>query len=103
MSTLKDDWGTWLMRTVLVGMSGITLGIMGFVGNRIIGELDGHRSLLYKLESHASSTSNTVSLIQQEMALRRQQQEADKAETRTVLSDHEVRIRGLERGGRIAN
>lgn len=94
---MKDDWAVWAARTVLVGMSSIILGAVSYIGNQITTKLDKHDTILSKLEHRAVTTDNTVSLIQQEMVLRRQQQDASNRELKDTVVDHETRIRSVER------
>lgn len=97
MSSIKDDWTVWAIRSLLVGMSSIILGVVSYMGNQITGKLDKHDTTLSKLEYRASTTDSTVSLIQQEMVLRRQQQDTSNHELRDTVADHETRIRSVER------
>lgn len=94
---MKDDWAVWAARTVLVGMSSIILGAVSYMGNQITTKLDKHDTILSKLEYRSATTDSTVSLIQQEMVLRRQQQDASNRELKDTVSDHETRIREIEK------
>lgn len=94
---IRGDWVVWIVRTLMVGLSSIGIGLVSYVGNRIVTAQDETGRSIHRLEIHALGTSNTVDRIQQEMVLRRQTQQAWDDEIKSALADHETRIRAVER------
>lgn len=81
----------------MVGISTIGVGLVSYMGNRIVTNQDEVGKSILRLEIRAVGTSNVVDSIKQEMVVRRQTQEARDDEVRQTLTDHETRLRVIER------
>lgn len=94
----SKEWIVWAVRSAMIGLSGVAIALLTYFGQQMVVNQERTGSSLQRVEQHLINTNSDIKLLQQEMVLRRQQQDSRDDNVRVVVQDHEARIRYLERG-----
>lgn len=96
---IDSEVAKWFARAVIPVVVAVSLGIFSWNATRAINTLDLHSAKLEQIGEQLVGIDGKVSLFQQFLALMKRQSEIDIKAMRDSESDHELRLRQLEKKG----
>jgi hypothetical protein len=94
---MESDVAKWFARALLPIIVTISLAIFSWNATRVVTTLDSHGEKLEAISRQPDTVETKVGLFQEVMNFLTKQRDSDAAAERQVQSDHEARIRQLEK------